>query len=128
MTLQDVINRITALRSEKDCTNDFIIEKINEIEWRIKREITDVHEGSERFPFDGYDSKELNVKLIAPEPYSELYIKWVLYQVDIMNNAMIDASNSLSRFNKAYYAFASWYTRNNMPLHRGNMRSGVFHV
>lgn len=128
MTLQKVIDRITEIRDEKKCTTAFIVEKINEIEWKIKREIIDVHEGSERFPFDGYDSKEFNVKLIAPEPYSELYIKWVIYQIDVSNNSMIDSANSLALFNKDYYAFSGWYTRNHMPVHRGNMKSGVFHV
>ncbi len=128
MTLQNVVDKITTIRKESNCTTDFIIEKINEIEWKIKREIIDVHEGADRFPFDGYDSKELNVKLIAPAPYSELYIKWVLHQIDVMNNSMIDASNSLTLFNKAYYAFVAWYTKNNMPSYKGNMKSGVFHV
>lgn len=128
MTIQDVIDRITAVRSESGCTNDFIIEKINEIEWRIKREIIDVHEGSEKHPFDGYDSTETEVKLIAPAPYSELYIKWVIYKIDVANNAMIDASNSFTLFNKDYFAFATWYTRNNMPLHKGNMRSRGYNV
>ncbi len=128
MTIQDVINRITTQRNEKNSTNDFIIAKINEIEWKIKREIVDVHEGADRFPFDGYDNKELKVKLIAPEPYSELYIKWVLYQIDLGNNAMKDAANSLGLFNKDYNDFSGWYTRNNKPVFRGNMKSGVFHV
>lgn len=128
MTLQNVIERVTEARNEKNSTNDFIIAKINEIEWKIKREIVDVHEGAEKFSFDGYFATELDVKLIAPEPYSELYIKWVLYQIDLGNNSMKDAANSLGLFNKDFNDFSVWYTRNHVPLHRGNIKSGVFHV
>lgn len=128
MTIQDVINKVTAIRNEKRATSDFIIEKINEIEWKIKKEIIDVHEGADKYPFDGYSSNELNSELIAPAPYSELYIQWVIYQVDVNNNAMVDASNSLALFQKTYYAYSGWYTRNNMPLSKGNMRSRGYHV
>ena len=128
MTLQKVIDRVTRLRSERGCDTDFIIEKINEIEWKIKREIIDVHEGSERYPFDGYTSDELDVRLIAPEPYSGVYVKFVLYQIDVMNNDMINATNSLALYNEAYESFAAWYRRNNMPICKGNMKSGAYHI
>lgn len=128
MTIQDVINRVAAIRSEKKCTSDFIIEKINEIEWKIKREIIDTHEGSEKYPFDGYSSGELNAKLIAPIPYSELYIKWVIYQLDVINNSMNNAANSYTLFNEAYSDFAKWYTKNNLPVSKGNMRSRGYHI
>ena len=128
MTIQDVITKVTTLRSERKCTSDFILDKINEIEWRIKREIIDVHEGCEKHPFDGYDSTETEVKLIAPAPYSELYIKWVLYQVDVNNNDMVNAANSLALFKEAYDAYSAWYTRNNMPVYRGNLKSEGYNV
>ncbi len=128
MTIQNVIDCVTEQRSERKCTSEFIIDKINEIEWKIKREIIDVHEGSERYPFNGYGSNDHNTELIAPVPYSSLYVKWVLYQLDVSNNAIIDASNSLSLFNKEYYAFSGWYTRNNMPLSRGNIKSAGYHI
>lgn len=128
MTIQDVINRVTGLRNEKKCTTDFIIQKINEIEWKIKREIVDTHEGSEKYPFDEYSADEINSELIAPSPYSELYIKWVLYQLDVINNAMTDASNSYTLFNSDYSAFAVWYTKNHMPVSKGNMRSRGYHI
>lgn len=128
MTIQDVIKRVQILRGEKKFTSDFIIEKINEIEWKIKREIIDTHEGSENHPFDGYGADELNVTLIAPTPYSELYIKWVLYQLDIANNVMVDAANSYTLFDTDYSAYSLWYTKNNMPLSKGNMRSGGYHI
>lgn len=128
MTIQDVIDSVVLLRNEKKATSRFIISNINEIEWRIKREVIDEHEGAQKYPFDGYSSDELNVKLIAPEPYSELYIKWVLYQLDIANKDMESAVNSLSLFKSVYEDFCRWYRRNNMPVHRGNIKSEAYHL
>lgn len=128
MTIQDVIKKVTAIRSEKKCTSDFIIEKINEIEWRIKREIIDTHEGSERYPFDGYTADETDMELIAPVPYSELYIKWVIYQLDVINNAITDAANSYVLFKNLYDEYKAWYNRSNMPLNAGNMTSRGYHI
>lgn len=128
MTIQDVINRVTVLRNERRCTTEFIVEKINEIEWKIKREIIDTHEGAANHPFDGYTAAELNVKLIAPEPYSDVYIKWVIYQLDVLNNAMTDAANSYALFNNIYDEYKGWYNRNNMPVYHGNITSRGYHV
>ncbi|MBR3975291.1 MAG: hypothetical protein IKJ88_05460 [Clostridia bacterium] len=128
MTIQDVIERLQMLRSEHKFTNDFILQKINEIEWKIKREIIDTHEGGDKYPFDGYNACELNVKLIAPAPYSELYIKWVLYQFELVNNAMVNASNSYALFNNDYSAYSLWYTKNNMPISKGNIHSGGYNI
>ena len=128
MTIQKITERITALRNESKATNKFIISNINEIEWKIKREIVDVHEGAEKYPFDGYDSEKLDVTLIAPEPYSELYIKWILYQLDLANNDMSNAANSLALFKSDYEDFSRWYRRSHMPKARGNIRSEVYHL
>ncbi|MBR2410147.1 MAG: hypothetical protein IKB08_00315 [Clostridia bacterium] len=128
MTIQNVINRVTAIRNEKKCTNDFVIDQMNNLEWKIKREIIDVHEGAENHPFTGYTAGDLDVKLIAPEPYSELYIKWVIYQLDILNNSVADAANSYVLFQEIYDDFRGWYKRNHMPLFRGNITSKGYHI
>lgn len=128
MTIQNIIDRITALRNEKKATSRFIVSNINEIEWKIKREIVDTHEGAEKYPFDGYDADEADMKLIAPEPYSELYIKWILYQLDLANNDMTNAANSLALFKSDYNDFKCWYRRNHMPVSRVSIKSEVYHL
>lgn len=128
MTVQNVIEKAQNLRNEGILTNDMIIEWLNEIEWKIKREIVDVHEGSEDCDFNGYGVNDSEKELIAPEPYSSLYLKWILYQLDLSGNESFNAQNSQSLFYKDYYSFSDWYTRNYMPLFKGNMKSEGYHV
>lgn len=128
MTLREIIRKMTALRNEKLCTADFIIDQINTIEWKIKREIVDTCENGEAYPFDGYTADETDVKLIAPEPYSELYVKYIMMQIDIFNNSINDVVNSRVLFEEAYEDFSRWYIRNHMPLFRGNLKSEGYNI
>lgn len=115
MTLQEVINTVQKIRNEKLLTNEFIIKKISEVEWKIKREIIDMHEGGENVQFSGYGASDVNKELIAPEPYSSLYVNWILYQLDLAGNESFNATNSQNLFYRDYYSFSAWYTRTHMP-------------
>ena len=128
MTIQKVMDHVQRIRNEKVLTNDFIIEKINEIEWRIKREIVDVHEGHENVEFNGYSSADVSKTLLAPEPYSSLYEKYILYQLDLIGNESFNATNSHALFNKDWYSFAAWYKRNHMPLQKAKIGMKGYYI
>ena len=53
--------------------------------------------------------------LLAPDPYSVLYIYYLAAQIDYWNNDMRRYANSMAMFNTAYMDFSSWYNRNYMP-------------
>lgn len=83
----------------------------------IKKEIIDTHEGYDDIVFNGYDDNTpLDTELLVPEPYSDVYIKWLFSQIDF-NNAEFDRyNNSMMMYNTAYVQYANWYNRTHMPL------------
>jgi hypothetical protein len=83
----------------------------------IKREIIDTHEGYEDITFTPYDtSTPMDTVLLVPDPYSDVYIKYLFTQIDF-NNAEIERyNNSVAMYNVAYMLYSDHYNRNNMPL------------
>ena len=57
-------------------------------------------------------------KLIVPDPYSDVYVDWLLTQIDRQNQE--DARYNVDRalFENAYDTMSDWWTRNHMPLQR----------
>ena len=68
---------------------------INELEWRIKREIIDTHEQGELYPFDGYAGEEsLEQQLLAPAPWDMVYVRWMEAMIDYRNGESERYENS----------------------------------
>ena len=89
---------------------------LSEIEGRIKTEIIDTHEGSEKYTFDGYDQNtNTETKLLLSEPHDDIYIKWLEAKIDYNNAEYAKYNNSSTAFNNAYSAFERYYNRHHMP-------------
>lgn len=128
MTVKEVIDRIHKTRNEKILTNDFIVEKLNEVEWKIIREIIDLHEECEKIKFNGYSSENYNTELIASPPYDALYIRWIEYQTDLSGNESFNAQNSQSLFYKEFYDFARWYRRTHVPKQKAKIGMKGYYI
>ena len=121
MTIQNIKDKLQ-FRKQTVIDTDRLIEFVNTVEWKIKQEIIDVHEGSESYPFQGYASTDVAcTQLIAPEPYSELYVFFVMSQISLAENNIASFNNEMALFNQYYSDFAAYYTRNNMPLPKQNL-------
>ena len=55
-------------------------------------------------------------ELIAPDPYSEVYIHYINMQNDLFMRDTNSYSNSAAAFASAFSAFADWYNRSHMPV------------
>ncbi len=122
MTLKEAINTCDGLR-----VNDYAeAEKIawlSNLDGMIKKEIIDCHEGSQQVTFSGYTAETPdNTELLVPEPYSDLYIKYLFAQIDFNNAEFTRYNNSMVMFNYAYQQYADAYNRNHMPLQRNSFR------
>lgn len=55
-------------------------------------------------------------ELIVPDPYSMLYVYWLMSKIDIQNQE--DARYNIDRthFENAYEQMADWWTREHMPI------------
>ena len=83
----------------------------------IKRHIIDTHEGSENVTFTGYDDNtDPQTELLAPEPFDEMYLRWMEAQIDYHNDEYGKYNQSILMFKAEYNGYERWYNRNNLPI------------
>lgn len=119
MTLQNAIARTDTLKyntyepAEK-------IAWLSKLDWMIKKNIIDTHEGGEAVFFGGYDADtDTRTELLAPAPYDEVYLRWLEAQIDLANGEIDKYNASIMLFNAEYEAFENYYNRNHLPLSAG---------
>ena len=113
MTMRDVIDRADYL-----CCNAFSREEkagwLARLEWMLKRNILDTHEGGLTFQEPGEDTP-----LTAPEGFEGMYLHWLQAQIDLHSGEPERYNASISVFNTEYTAFESWYNRSYPPKGAG---------
>ncbi|MBR3974402.1 MAG: hypothetical protein IKJ88_00920 [Clostridia bacterium] len=121
MTIQNIKDKLQ-FRKQTNIDTDRLIEFVNTVEMQIKKEIIDTHEGAEKYVFNGYTTDDVEgTQLIAPAPYSEMYVFYVSAQISLAENNIASFNNEMALFNQWYGDFTGYYTRNNMPLPKKNM-------
>ena len=116
MTMGDVIDRVDYL-----CCNAFSREEkagwLARLEWMLKRNILDTHEGGLPCSQPAEDAPTL-----APEGFAGMYLKWLEAQIDLYSGELERYNASISLFNTEYAAFESWYNRSFSPKGAGSFR------
>ena len=116
MTVIEAINRINSLKPN-NYTQPEKVEWLSTLDGIIKKEIIDTHEGYESVIFNGYDTDTaLDTALLAPDPYDDVYIKWLEAQIDYANGDTQRYENSMIAYNTAYSALQRYYNRTYMPI------------
>lgn len=114
MKIIEAINAIDALK-HNTYTQHEKLQWLSRLDWMVKREIVDVHEGEE-VTFEAYDDQtDPETELLVPAPYDEVYMRWMEAQIDYHNGEYGKYNNSITMFNEAYKAFSNYYTRTHMP-------------
>lgn len=117
MTIIEAINRIDSLKHNTYTQSDKV-EWLSRLDAMVKKHIIDTHDGDE-VTFTGYDdSTDLQTELLIPEPYAEVYLRWMEAQIDYYNGEYNRYNNSISMFNTAYNGYQNYYNRTHMP--KGN--------
>ena len=56
-------------------------------------------------------------ELLAPDPYArELYMYWLMSQIDMQNREFENFNNDRAMFDNQYEQLSDWWTREHMPL------------
>lgn len=119
MKIIDAINRLDSLKQNTYSQSDKI-RWLSTLDWMVKKQVIDNHEGADEVIFTGYDKEtDVNTELLVPTPYDEMYLRWLEAQIDYTNGEYRKYNNSITVFNTLFDAFASYYTRDNMPIHSG---------
>ena len=116
MTILEAINSIDSLKHNTYTQSDKI-GWLSRLDWFVKRELVDTHEGGGTVTFAGYDdSSPLDTELLIPAPYDEVYLRWMEAQIDYHNGEYGKYNNSITMYNQAYAAYRNYYNRTHMPL------------
>lgn len=117
MTIKEAIRKADRIRSGNSCSEDEKISWLSTLDGIIKKEIIDTHKGSEAGAFNGYDKNvDTDTVLIVPEPYSDVYISYILAQIDLHCGELNQYNNSMTLFESQYKKFANYWNR----THRSN--------
>ena len=120
MTIQKALDMADEMKPNM-MSRELKISYLSEIEQLIHDEIVLRHEHTE-------DEKELpeydrdtdpGTVLVIPDPYSMLYVYWLMSKIDLQNLEMDKYNNDRALFDNAYDNMSDWYTRTHMPLQAG---------
>ena len=91
---------------------------LTEIEQMIHEEIIMKHEHEEaQKEKPAYDEDtDPGTELLIRDPYSMLYVYWLMSKIDLQNLEIDKYNNDRALFENAYENMSDWYTRTHMPL------------
>ena len=114
MTVNEAVAR--AARAVGECiSREELCEWLAEIENTVILEICALHDGDYRRELmtgDDDGDRLLN----APEPYSRIYLNYLIMKSDLTLRDIPQYINSASVFAESFRDFADWYNRTYMPL------------
>lgn len=120
MTIIEAINQNDALKSNAYTQEDKVA-WLSRLDWIIKKQIIDTHEGAGSVSFTGYDGNtDLHTVLLVPAPYDEIYLRWLEAQINYANGEIDKYNVAITMYNTAFEAFEKDYNRNHMPLSHGS--------
>ena len=117
MKLLEAIAEFDA-RQYNTVEHDQKVKWLAQVDQRIFSQIISTHEDPSVTEFHGY--AEEDAQLLAPEPYSAMYIWWLEAQGHLLNKEYDEYNNAILLYNKEYEDYARWYTRNHLPLREHN--------
>lgn len=116
MTINEAITKIDSLKHNTYAIEDKL-DWLSRLDSMVKRLIIDTHEGAEEITFSGYDeSTDPETVLLVPEPYDEVYLRWMEAQIDYHNGEYDKYNNSITMFNASYGSYQNYYNRMHMPI------------
>lgn len=118
MTVIEAINRVDECKPNT-YTLDMKIAWLRKLDWMVKRLIVDTHEGSDKVTYTGYTEDDTEKELLAPEPFDEMYIKWLIAQIDLANTELDYYNASITLFQAEWDAYESYYNGMHRPLSAG---------
>ena len=119
MTLQEALDQVDELKPNM-MSRKLKVKYLTEIEQLIHQEIVMTHEHTEEqetLPAYSEDSDDGTV-LIVPDPYSMVYVYWLMSKIDIQNQEDTRYNIDRAHFENAYDTMSDWWTRRHMPVQK----------
>ena len=115
MTITQAINNVDALKGNT-CSQDQKVQWLSRVDSMVKCLIIDCHEGADQVNFKPYnETTDTGTELLVPEPFDEMYARYLEAQIDLVNGEMERYNNSIDLFNTLFRQYNAYYTRTHMP-------------
>lgn len=119
MTLQEALDQVDELKPNM-MSRKLKVKYLTEIEQLIHAEIVMKHEHPEEAEAKPVYSEQSDqgTELIVPDPYSMVYVYWLMSKIDIQNQEDGRYNIDRAHFENAYETMSDWWTREHMPIQR----------
>ena len=125
MTIEQVIAAVGAQRAGKPYMSDEKIKWLSDGEGIIWSELVQTHENTDGYEFDGFTpSADTDTQLIADDMYADLYMYYLLAQIDRAQQEYAKYNVDVQQYNALYQQFAAKYNRTHLPLQPNSIRTG----
>lgn len=65
---------------------------------------------------------DMDTDLLIPSPFEDIYIHWLVAQINYANGEIDKYNNAIAMYNTEYTGYSQWYHRNNMPKAPGGWK------
>lgn len=122
MTINEAISKLRDIKPTQ-FANDVLVGWLSELEQKVWLENICWHEdvvGTPPWPY--HPEQDLDTRLLIPEPYSVVYIRYLEAQIDRYNGDSVRYANSMTMFNVALSEYTDWFNRRHMPKQAAYVR------
>ena len=89
---------------------------LSRLDAMAKRLVIDTHEGADAVEFGGYgEQTDLHRELLIPEPFDQIYLRWLEAQIDYANGEIDRYNNAIELFNTEWGTWRNHYNQTHMP-------------
>jgi hypothetical protein len=115
MTISQAIDHIDGLIHNTYSQEDKV-QWLSLVDASVKEQLIDTHKDPPDITFEGYGPETpMDTILLVPEPYSDLYVRWLESQIHYYNGEYGKYNQALSMYNSALGAYVNYYNRTHMP-------------
>lgn len=115
MTIREAIDRANGMEFNT-CTDAEKIAWLSRLDERVALLVHNT--GSAGDPWYAEDTDK-DTKLMIPSPFDEIYIHWLVAQINYANGEIDKYNNAIALYNTEYEGYSDWYHRNNKPRGSG---------
>lgn len=121
MTVNEIIKKAEA-KQVLNIAVDSIIDYINEIDEMIFEDIISTHEMPEgERPAEYIRHTGINDSVTAPKRFCDMYVYYILSQVDIVNSDTKRYENDTALYQQCLNEYSAYYNRTHMPIERNKI-------
>lgn len=122
MTIREAIDRVDAMRPNTVADTEKYL-WLAQLDGALRRQVHDQHEPVPEDDCAGADiAQEEDSVLLAKEPYSGMYLYWLMAQIDLALGELARYNNDMMLYNMALTEYAVDYKKTHIPAKRGQFQ------